>query len=136
MFKITCFVSFPFSLNFIAKLNITFRSIHSIFSQINNTMEEITNYGFFSVIAIDLDPVRLKCAKRNAEVIRLTRGKSFLSNLQVYGVADRIDFICTNFFHFASLWTKDGSERPAIDAVFLSPPWGGPSYLQSKVGSS
>ncbi|PAV64002.1 hypothetical protein WR25_00261 [Diploscapter pachys] len=69
------------------------------------------------VIAIDLDPVRLKCAKRNAEV---------------YGVADRIDFICTNFFHFASLWTKDGSERPAIDAVFLSPPWGGPSYLQSK----
>ncbi|KAK6049664.1 RNA cap guanine-N2 methyltransferase [Cooperia oncophora] len=38
-----------------------------------------------SVIAIDLDPVRLKCARQNAKV----------------------------------------------DAVFLSPPWGGPSYLKS-----
>uniref|UniRef100_A0A183HGT1 Trimethylguanosine synthase n=1 Tax=Onchocerca flexuosa TaxID=387005 RepID=A0A183HGT1_9BILA len=37
------------------------------------------------VIALDMDPVRLRCAKRNAEI---------------YGVADRINFICIDFFNF------------------------------------
>ncbi|VDK25078.1 unnamed protein product, partial [Anisakis simplex] len=88
------------------------------------------------VIAIDLDPVRLRCAVQNAKV---------------YGVADRINFICTDFFHFAQsprLWNmatpfsnEDGecdtnqNDRCAegvIDAIFLSPPWGGPSYLKMK----
>lgn len=32
-----------------------------------------------------MDPVRLRCAKRNAEI---------------YGVADRINFICIDFFNF------------------------------------
>uniref|UniRef100_A0A915A071 Trimethylguanosine synthase n=1 Tax=Parascaris univalens TaxID=6257 RepID=A0A915A071_PARUN len=87
------------------------------------------------VIAIDLDPVRLRCATRNA---------------QVYGVADRINFICTDFFHFARSprvrlplvedneqeevgRSQEGTvERYPVDAVFLSPPWGGPSYLKMK----
>uniref|UniRef100_A0A8R1Y3T9 Trimethylguanosine synthase n=1 Tax=Onchocerca volvulus TaxID=6282 RepID=A0A8R1Y3T9_ONCVO len=154
------------------------------------------------VIALDMDPVRLRCAKRNAEI---------------YGVADRINFICIDFFNFckfhcekvrqlkmgvrekqndtfrslgydtSKLWKRrrirekvaddfkqvqkaevnDGfeimgkrgagkNERtvlveidtddeddfgivvdnchyvPIIDAVLLSPPWGGPSYLKSK----
>uniref|UniRef100_F1KWE8 Trimethylguanosine synthase n=1 Tax=Ascaris suum TaxID=6253 RepID=F1KWE8_ASCSU len=86
------------------------------------------------VIAIDLDPVRLRCAARNA---------------QVYGVADRINFICTDFFHFARsprVWlpvvedneqeagrSEEGTaEGYPVDAVFLSPPWGGPSYLKMK----
>ena len=57
------------------------------------------------VIAIDLDPVRLRCAMHNA---------------RVYGVANRIDFICGDFLALA----------PSLkaDAVFLSPPWGGPHY--------
>ncbi|KAI8330805.1 RNA cap guanine-N2 methyltransferase-domain-containing protein, partial [Choanephora cucurbitarum] len=58
------------------------------------------------VIAIDLDPVKLHCAKRNAEI---------------YGVADRIEFILGNFFDLAPTLKAD--------TVFLSPPWGGPSYL-------
>uniref|UniRef100_A0A1I8A8H5 Trimethylguanosine synthase n=1 Tax=Steinernema glaseri TaxID=37863 RepID=A0A1I8A8H5_9BILA len=62
------------------------------------------------VIAVDLDPVRLKCAKRNAEV---------------YGVAEHITFILGDFFHVAKMLLK---QKP-IDAVFLSPPWGGPKYL-------
>ncbi|VDK81801.1 unnamed protein product [Litomosoides sigmodontis] len=37
------------------------------------------------VIALDMDPVRLRCARRNAEI---------------YGVADRINFICIDFFNF------------------------------------
>lgn len=38
-------------------------------------------------------------------------------------MADRIEFLCGNFFHLAS--------SLKADVVFLSPAWGGPSYLQS-----
>ncbi|KAF1770682.1 hypothetical protein GCK72_002503 [Caenorhabditis remanei] len=69
------------------------------------------------VIAIDMDPVRLKCARENA---------------RVYGVADYIDFICADFFDVAATWAADKKLAPKVDAVFLSPPWGGPSYLKSK----
>uniref|UniRef100_A0A915PFA8 Trimethylguanosine synthase n=1 Tax=Setaria digitata TaxID=48799 RepID=A0A915PFA8_9BILA len=156
------------------------------------------------VIALDMDPVRLRCAKRNAEI---------------YGVADRINFICIDFFNFckfhcnkvkqlkmqvrekqngtlrslgydtSKLWkrrrkkkkianidrvekTADSKEfkvvektetgksertvlveidtddeddfgiavdscnhKPVFDAVLLSPPWGGPSYLKTKLFS-
>ncbi|VDM24580.1 unnamed protein product [Toxocara canis] len=88
------------------------------------------------VIAIDIDPVRLRCAAHNA---------------RIYGVADRINFICMDFFHFIRsprAWlspinnsnvAKDASTGQdavgdsAVDAVFLSPPWGGPSYLKMKL---
>lgn len=150
------------------------------------------------MIALDVDPIRLRCAKRNAEI---------------YGVADRITFICTDYFHFckrqsdrvkrmgmhvkqehenvlrslgyvprdekkkkflesfeeiekvvengqevakersevekekkndqAEEETEDEDElgiavgkfyhMPVFDAVFLSPPWGGPAYLDTKV---
>ncbi|CAJ0573770.1 unnamed protein product, partial [Mesorhabditis spiculigera] len=68
------------------------------------------------VIAVDLDPIRLKCAKRNAEV---------------YGVAEHIEFICGDFFHVLSQ-QRFQSGQSIIDAVFLSPPWGGPSYIFEK----
>ncbi|GAA5810043.1 hypothetical protein MFLAVUS_003461 [Mucor flavus] len=58
------------------------------------------------VIAIDLDPVKLHCARENAKI---------------YGVADRIEFILGDFFDLAPTLKAD--------VVFLSPPWGGPSYL-------
>jgi trimethylguanosine synthase len=70
----------------------------------------LCNVSLVSVIAIDLDPIKLRCAKRNAEV---------------YGVADRISFICSDFFHVAPTLKAD--------AIFLSPPWGGPSYLETEV---
>ncbi|KAK9488008.1 RNA cap guanine-N2 methyltransferase-domain-containing protein [Lipomyces starkeyi] len=58
------------------------------------------------VIAIEKDPVAIRCAKHNAEI---------------YGVAGKIEFIEGDFFEYA----------PYIEAdvVFLSPPWGGPHYL-------
>ena len=62
------------------------------------------------VIAIDNDATRLAIAKHNAAV---------------YGVEDRIEFILGDFFHVA----KDLK----ADAVFLSPPWGGPEYLKEPV---
>ncbi|ETN69159.1 RNA cap guanine-N2 methyltransferase [Necator americanus] len=83
-----------------------------------NFVEVVMLTVTLSVIAIDMDPVRLKCARENAKV---------------YGVEDRIEFICCDFFHFASKWTENVGKTVQIDAVFLSPPWGGPSYLKSKV---
>lgn len=59
------------------------------------------------VLAIDIDPSRLAIARHNAAV---------------YGVEHRIDFVCADFYELAA-----GALR--ADAVFLSPPWGGPEYL-------
>ncbi|VDK64823.1 unnamed protein product [Gongylonema pulchrum] len=145
----------------------------------------MNGFFVFAVIALDLDPIRLRCARRNAEI---------------YGVADRINFMCIDFFHFCkmendkvkSLWNHslDSRQRPKnskkklvnnfekavevgeevgnkkleieeeenalvkeepddedelsvaahscgyvprFDAVFLSPPWGGPAYRDAKV---
>lgn len=58
------------------------------------------------VLAIDIDETKLACARHNAEV---------------YGVADRIEFIHADFLSIANTLTAD--------VVFLSPPWGGPEYL-------
>ncbi|CAE7525852.1 Tgs1, partial [Symbiodinium necroappetens] len=64
-----------------------------------------------SVVAVDTDPGRLSDARHNAGI---------------YGVADRIDFVHDDFAHFAEVYSG-----PPIDAVFLSPPWGGPGHLES-----
>lgn len=45
--------------------------------------------------------------------------------LRRYGVADRIEFVCCDFLLAAR------SGRLHADAVFLSPPWGGPEYLDA-----
>lgn len=58
------------------------------------------------MIAIDIDPNKIALARHNADV---------------YGVADRIEFVVGDFLKLA----------PGLqgDVVFLSPPWGGPQYL-------
>lgn len=82
--------------------------------------------------AIDLDPIKLRCARRNAEI---------------YGVADYITFICGDFFDVAKSFLRSrmskeeqetSTEVPGLDevpfgisAVFLSPPWGGPAYEET-----
>jgi len=60
-------------------------------------------------------------------------------NAQIYGVADRIEFILADYISFAKSYlslhpTSDYAspnrhEGRKIDVVFLSPPWGGPAYL-------
>ena len=66
--------------------------------------------------------MKIKCARRNAEI---------------YGVADRIHFICGNFFHVARALLGSSpavnGKRVCLDGVFLSPPWGGPAYIQQPV---
>ncbi|VVA99216.1 unnamed protein product [Arabis nemorensis] len=58
-----------------------------------------------SVVAIEIDPVKVEFAMNNA---------------MVYGVANRVDFIVGDFIQLA----------PSLkgDVLFLSPPWGGPMY--------
>lgn len=64
----------------------------------------------FSVIAIDIDENKIQLARNNAAV---------------YGVEDKIDFIVGDFLLLAPTLKAD--------VIFLSPPWGGPSYHNYKV---
>lgn len=57
------------------------------------------------VIAVDHHSERLQMAKHNA---------------QIYGVENRIEFLLADAF--------DVTENFQVDAVFVSPPWGGPNY--------
>ncbi|KAH9479170.1 Trimethylguanosine synthase [Psilocybe cubensis] len=76
------------------------------------------------VVALDTSPTRLALARHNA---------------QIYGVADRIEFVLTDYISFvrsqmtlpshSNPESDDHQERRKFDVVFLSPPWGGPSYL-------
>ncbi|OBZ74167.1 Trimethylguanosine synthase [Grifola frondosa] len=86
------------------------------------------------VIALDISPLRLALARHNATI---------------YGVADRIEFVLADFLSFARalhrLQSSDQQDEDAehdqesithhrprkIDTVFLSPPWGGPSYISN-----
>jgi trimethylguanosine synthase len=75
------------------------------------------------VIALDNCATRLALARHNAAI---------------YGVADRIEFILTDYLSFARAYLSVEAHRRArtIDVVFLSPPWGGPSYLQGSGSTS
>ncbi|XP_047981891.1 trimethylguanosine synthase-like isoform X1 [Salvia hispanica] len=57
------------------------------------------------VVAIEIDPKKVALASHNAKI---------------YGVQDKIDFVVGDFFQLAPFLKGD--------VVFLSPPWGGPSY--------
>ncbi|KAF9800341.1 hypothetical protein SFRURICE_002910 [Spodoptera frugiperda] len=61
------------------------------------------------VVAIDIEPNKITMTKHNATI---------------YGVHEKIEFITGDFFELAP--------RLKADTVFLSPPWGGPSYSKAK----
>lgn len=70
------------------------------------------------VIAIENDETRLRLARHNAAI---------------YGVADRIEFVLGDFIQFAKTLALRGEAKQGgrvVDVIFLSPPWGGPSYLR------
>jgi trimethylguanosine synthase len=69
------------------------------------------------VIAYDNDKARLELARHNADV---------------YGVRHSVDFVCDDVV--AAMTTAVvGSQRrdTLIDMIFLSPPWGGPEYIDA-----
>ncbi|XP_025203450.1 uncharacterized protein LOC112600441 [Melanaphis sacchari] len=61
------------------------------------------------VIAVDIDPIKIQLARHNAEI---------------YGVADKIEFIVGDLFLIYP--------KLKADVVFMSPPWGGPEYSINK----
>ena len=63
------------------------------------------------VIAIDIDPEKIRLARHNA---------------RVYGVEERIEFIVGDFFSIVP-------SLHGADVIFLSPPWGGPQYLSEDI---
>ncbi|XP_014474789.1 PREDICTED: uncharacterized protein LOC106744478 isoform X2 [Dinoponera quadriceps] len=69
-------------------------------------------FGFTcnKVIAIDIDPEKIACARNNA---------------RIYEVENKIEFIVGDFFKLAG--------KLKADVVFLSPPWGGPEYWKEPV---
>ncbi|XP_010268471.1 PREDICTED: trimethylguanosine synthase [Nelumbo nucifera] len=59
----------------------------------------------YHVVSIDIDPKKVGLAYNNAKI---------------YGVEDYVDFVIGDFFQLSSSLKGD--------MVFLSPPWGGPTY--------
>ena len=78
--------------------------------QLTISIIELLFLVLFLVIAIDIDPVKIDLARNNAEI---------------YGVVDKIEFICGDFLQLAS--------SLKADVVFLSPPWGGPDYATAEI---
>lgn len=70
----------------------------------------MTYFLWLLVIAVDIDPKKIEYARHNATV---------------YGVAHKIEFIVGDYLEIAPTLKAD--------VVFLSPPWGGPSYLKAKL---
>jgi len=67
-----------------------------------------------TVIALDINSDRLEMCRHNA---------------RIYGVEDRITFICGDAFEKLPKMKADNFK---VDAIFLSPPWGGQFYEQTK----
>lgn len=87
-------------------------------------LAQVLSHGLYDnlVIALDTDPTRLALARHNAVI---------------YGVADRIEFILADYLTFArSYLSLPSSDNRKIDVVFLSPPWGGPSYLSGSIAEA
>ncbi|VUZ53731.1 unnamed protein product [Hymenolepis diminuta] len=63
----------------------------------------------FKVVTVDINREMTEMAKKNAEV---------------YGVAGKIEFVCSDAFKFL----RENKDR--YDAILASPPWGGPEYSQ------
>ncbi|VDP22317.1 unnamed protein product [Schistosoma margrebowiei] len=76
----------------------------------------------FRVIAIESDPIRISMAANNAEI---------------YGVRHLIEFVCEDYFTWAwkqiqsNFVSQSGlTNNVEYTAALMSPPWGGPSYLE------
>ncbi|KAE8267797.1 hypothetical protein A4X09_0g4553 [Tilletia walkeri] len=84
------------------------------------------------VVAVEIDPVKVEMARHNA---------------RIYGVEERITFLTGDVREFAEAHRRarldgskarggdddsrwNGAELLDFDVIFLSPPWGGPTYLK------
>jgi len=77
-----------------------------------NTIQMALNGA--SVLALDHNYDRLEMCRHNA---------------RIYGVEDKITFLCGDVFEKLAQMIK---EKVKVDAIFLAPPWGGQFYEQTK----
>jgi trimethylguanosine synthase len=63
----------------------------------------------------DIDPVKVEMARHNAKI---------------YGVQDKIELLNSDFLQLNGGAGED--RKIAVDTFFISPPWGGTTYLQEK----
>lgn len=75
-----------------------------------NSIQFALNGAF--VIAVDICPNRVALARNNA---------------RVYGVDQYIEFVISDVYQILPALLR---QRGIISAVFMSPPWGGPGYLE------
>ena len=81
-----------------------------------NTIAFARRHGV-NVIAYDTDEARLELASHNADV---------------YGVRNSIDFVCDDVIAALKSEVVGSRHRDTIiDMIFLSPPWGGPKYIET-----
>lgn len=95
-----------FTINVIVYCNY-YEHVTSLQSYITYNDLKSNFYWHFTVIAIDIDPEKIRIARHNATI---------------YGVQDRIEFIVGDFLLL--------SNTLVADVVFFSPPWGGPQYFK------
>jgi trimethylguanosine synthase len=81
-----------------------------------NAIQLALSNGCKKVVAVDSNEDAIKCARHNAEL---------------YEIADKIEFVCEDIFAYIER-TSNASEGTKFDAVFMSPPWGGPNYNQQE----
>ena len=84
--------------------------VFDIFCGSGGNSIQFANY-FNLVYSFDIDYKKLLCARNNAEI---------------YGVENKIEFICDDCFNIIKYLDKF---KP--DIVFLSPPWGGIDYMNA-----
>ncbi|VDP54455.1 unnamed protein product [Schistosoma mattheei] len=98
--------------------------VYNILLSSQNPLNSISNPKYFlrSLIAIESDPIRISMAANNAEI---------------YGVRHLIEFVCEDYFTWAwkqiqsNFVSQSGlTNKVGYTAALMSPPWGGPSYLE------
>jgi trimethylguanosine synthase len=73
---------------------------------------------FDNVISSDIDFTKLQSAQHNC---------------QIYGVQEKVRFVMQDFFQLHDTLKLDGQNDFKIDLIFLSPPWGGITYLNNRL---
>ncbi|KAG8747015.1 hypothetical protein FRC10_002815 [Ceratobasidium sp. 414] len=91
-----------------------------------------------SVGTRSLSPKHVNEVSTVLTLLRTSDGRSTSTiakhNATIYGVADRIEFILCDYISFANSFSSlPKSQQRRVDVVFLSPPWGGPSYISGSL---
>lgn len=86
-----------------------------------------------AVIAVELDPTRNAMACHNAEVYGVRSRIEFVQADIIRWAIDRLASAARSADYLGAATTHHNDHPLLFDAVFMSPPWGGPVYLREQV---